>query len=95
MVDNLGFIKKFFLAKIVGLRSLGRAVLDLVYVARGRAAGFWKFKLNPWDFAAGKLIVEEAGGVVSGRYGERTALAESFIVASNGKIHQMILAVFK
>jgi myo-inositol-1(or 4)-monophosphatase len=93
MVYSLQRIKRFFQKKIMGIRRLGAAALDLCYIAAGRATGFWEFCLNPWDFAAGKLLVEEAGGRVSGRLGEKVALKESFIVASNGKIHEGILEV--
>lgn len=94
MIETLENIKKFFQNHIIGIRRLGAAALDLCYVACGRAAGFWEFELNPWDFAAGKLIVEEAGGRVTGRYGEDVNVTKkSFIVASNGKIHEMMLAV--
>jgi myo-inositol-1(or 4)-monophosphatase len=95
MLENLEKIKRFFLQKIVGLRRFGSAALDLCNVACGRVSGFWEFELNPWDFAAGKLLVEEAGGKVTGRYGEEISLRKSFIVASNGKIHNKMLRVLK
>jgi len=56
-------IERFFKQNILGIRRLGSAALDLCYVACGRMDGFWEFYLNPWDFAAGSLIVEEAGGL--------------------------------
>lgn len=93
-VQTLEAIKRFFSEHILGLRRLGAAALDLCYVASGRAAGFWEFELSPWDFAAGKLIVEEAGGKVTGRYGERIPPAKKhFVVASNAKIHSRMLPV--
>jgi myo-inositol-1(or 4)-monophosphatase len=93
MVENLETIKKFFQKNIIGLRRFGSAALDLCYVACGRITGFWEFELNPWDFAAGKLIVEEAGGKVTGRYGEKTGLDNSFIVAANNKIHNKMVKI--
>lgn len=91
---TLEAIKRFFSEHILGLRRLGAAALDLCYVASGRAAGFWEFELSPWDFAAGKLFVEEAGGRVTGKRGEKIPLTRKyFIVASNGKIHSRMLKV--
>ncbi len=94
MIKTLETIKRFFLKHILGLRRLGAAALDLCYVACGRAGGFWEFELSPWDFAAGKLIVEEAGGKVSDQRGEKVPLTKKyFVVASNGRIHKQMLAV--
>lgn len=94
MIKTLTTIKHFLLKHILGLRRLGAAALDLCYVACGRAAGFWEFELSPWDFAAGKLIIEEAGGRITGSRGERVPLTKKyFIVASNGKIHKKMLEV--
>jgi myo-inositol-1(or 4)-monophosphatase len=95
MIENLEKIKQFFLKDIVGIRRLGAAALDLSYVACGRISGFWEFTLSPWDFAAGKLLVEEAGGKVTGRYGQAVSLEKCFIVASNGKIHDTMLEILK
>jgi len=94
MIMTLETIKEFLLKHVVGIRRLGAAALDLCYVASGRAAGFWEFELNPWDFAAGKLIIEEAGGKVTGKSGEDIFLFDkNFIVASNGIIHSSMLKV--
>ena len=70
MIETLEKIKQFFFKRILGLRRFGAAALDLCYVACGRAAGYWEFELSPWDFAAGKLILEEAGGKVTSKYGK-------------------------
>lgn len=95
MRTNLEKIKKFLLRRIIGIRRLGAAALDLCYVASGRAAGFWEFTLSPWDFAAGALIVKEAGGRVTDRYGKDVPLKKSFIAASNSKIHNAMLRVLR
>lgn len=96
MLETLEAIKMFLLKRIIGLRRLGAAALDLCYVASGRASGYWEFELSPWDFAAGKLIIEEAGGRVTGKRGEKVIPAKkSFIVASNAKIHRRMLEVIK
>jgi myo-inositol-1(or 4)-monophosphatase len=94
MLETLETIKIFLLKGIIGIRRLGSAALDLCYVASGRAAGFWEFSLSPWDFAAGKLIIEEAGGLITEKAGGKVIpSAKSFIVASNGKIHRQMLDV--
>ena len=94
MIETLETIKAFFLKHIMGLRRLGAAALDLCYIACGRACGFWEFELNPWDFAAGKLLIEEAGGRVTGKRGEKVSITKkSFIVASNGRIHDQMLTI--
>ena len=95
MMETLDKIRQFLQLNITGVRRLGSAALDLCYVACGRASGFWEYILNPWDFSAGKLIVEEAGGIVTGRLGEIINLEKSYIVASNGKIHKDMLEVLK
>ncbi|MDD5195828.1 MAG: inositol monophosphatase family protein [Candidatus Omnitrophica bacterium] len=94
MVKTLNTIKRFMFKHILGLRRLGSAALDLCFVACGRAAGFWEFELSPWDFAAGKLIIEESGGIVTDNRGAKPPLtSKHFIVASNGKIHERMLRV--
>ena len=82
-----------FLQRARGVRRLGSAALDLCYVAAGRFDGFWELQLNPWDFAAGILIVTEAGGAVTDYAGAPVKIASSQIVASNGVLHQPMLAV--
>lgn len=96
MLHTLEAVKLFLLSHIRGIRRFGAAALDLCYVASGRASGYWEFQLSPWDFAAGSLIVEEAGGIVSGRRGEEISpLQKSFIVASNKKIHPQMLKIIE
>jgi myo-inositol-1(or 4)-monophosphatase len=72
-------------------RRLGAASLDLCMVARGWFDGYWEFRLKPWDLAAGALVVEEAGGRISGPYGEPWSVDAGEIVASNGRIHEQIV----
>lgn len=62
---DIGVLERF-LGRVRGLRRCGSAALDLAYTAAGRYGGFWEEKLNPWDMAAGVLLVREAGGVVTG-----------------------------
>ncbi len=69
-----------------GIRRLGSAALDLAWVACGRFEAFYEYGLNPWDVAAGCLLVQEAGGEVTGFY-EGHPIFEEDILASNGKVH--------
>ncbi len=95
MKRTLQDIETFLLKGIVGIRRLGSAALDLCNVASGRGDGYWEFLLNPWDFSAGKLIVEEAGGKVTDEKGRNVGIEPSYIVASNGNIHGELLSVLK
>jgi myo-inositol-1(or 4)-monophosphatase len=78
-----------------GVRRAGSAALDLCNVAAGRFDGFWEFNLNPWDTAAGVLIVEEAGGMVTRFDGSAFELNSRETLASNGLIHDGLLREFK
>ena len=89
--DNNAERLGYFLRRCQGVRRAGAAVLDLVYVACGRLDGYWEQRLNPWDIAAGILLVGEAGGVVTDEQGETDVLSGRFVVASNGHIHDQML----
>jgi len=78
-----------------GVRRAGSAALDLCNVASGRFDGFWEFNLNPWDTAAGVLIVEEAGGKVSRFDGSPFNIDSSETLASNGLVHDVLLSEFR
>jgi myo-inositol-1(or 4)-monophosphatase len=78
-----------------GVRRAGSAALDLCNVACGRFDGFWEFNLNPWDTAAGVLIVEEAGGRVSNFSGGPFRLDSRETLASNGLVHDALIAEFQ
>src|SRR5271167_1731142 len=78
-----------------GVRRAGSAALDLCYVASGRLDGFWEFNLNPWDTAAGVLIVEEAGGKISNFHGGSFELNSRETVATNGHVHESLLKEFE
>jgi myo-inositol-1(or 4)-monophosphatase len=77
-----------------GVRRAGSAALDLCSVACGRFDGFWEFNLNPWDTAAGVLMVEEAGGRVTDFHGSPFQLNSRETLASNGLIHDALLQEF-
>jgi len=78
-----------------GVRRAGSAALDLCNVASGRYDSFWEFNLNPWDTAAGVLIVEEAGGKVTDFSGCAFQIASRETVATNGQVHDALLHEFK
>jgi len=78
-----------------GVRRAGSAALDLCNVACGRFDGFWEFNLNPWDTAAGVLIVEEAGGRVTNFSGGPFRLDSRETLASNGLVHDALIAEFQ
>jgi myo-inositol-1(or 4)-monophosphatase len=78
-----------------GVRRAGSAALDLCNVAAGRFDGFWEFNLNPWDTAAGVLIVEEAGGKVTRFDGSPFEIDSHETVASNGLVHEALLREFE
>jgi myo-inositol-1(or 4)-monophosphatase len=82
-----------FAARCLGVRDRGSGALDLCYVACGRFDGYWELDQSPWDIAAGSLIVEEAGGRMSDFRGGPFDIHGGETVASNGRIHDQILAV--
>jgi myo-inositol-1(or 4)-monophosphatase len=78
-----------------GVRRAGSAALDLCNVASGRYDGFWEFNLNPWDTAAGVLIVQEAGGKVTDFSGGEFEIASRETLASNGLVHDALVREFQ
>ena len=78
-----------------GVRRAGSAALDLANVAAGRFDGFWEFNLNPWDTAAGVLIVQEAGGKVTRFDGAPFRLDSREVLATNGLIHDEVISNFR
>ncbi len=91
--ENLGTIARLFEKRVISVRRLGSAALDMCQVACGRVDAYWQSHLNVWDFAAGKLILEEAGGRVSDASGGAVTLSAGYIVATNGAFHDKLLAV--
>jgi len=90
---NIHFYQEFTL-RSHGVRRAGSAALDLAYTACGRLDAFWEFNLNPWDTAAGFLLVEEAGGMVTGFDGAYRRLDSREVLATNQLIHHELLSVF-
>jgi myo-inositol-1(or 4)-monophosphatase len=80
---------------VQAIRRAGAAALDLAYLAAGRFDGFWELKLKPWDTAAGCLMVQEAGGVISDITGGKWHLQSPDILASNGFIHKQMMNTFQ
>src|SRR5271170_4016260 len=78
-----------------GVRRAGSAALDLCNVASGRYDGFWEFNLNPWDTAAGVLMVEEAGGKVTDFSGDAFQIASHETLATNARVHDALLHEFR
>lgn len=94
--DNNSTAFGVFLRCCQGVRRAGAAALDLAYVACGRLEGYWEMRVQPWDIAAGMLIVREAGGRATSYQGaeqDDRILSGGKIVASNGLIHAEMLAV--
>ncbi|HUS19256.1 MAG TPA: inositol monophosphatase family protein, partial [Terriglobales bacterium] len=77
--------------KTHGIRRAGSAALDLAYVACGRFDGYWEFNLNSWDTAAGVLLVQEAGGLVTDFWGGPFDIASREVLAGNPAIHPALM----
>jgi myo-inositol-1(or 4)-monophosphatase len=84
-----------FIRQARAVRRLGSAAIDMAYVAAGRFDGFWEVKLNPWDVSAGALMVEEAGGQVTGLTGTPFDSRNGEVVASNGRIHAAMVEIIR
>lgn len=77
------------------VRRLGVASLDMAWVAAGVLDGYWEANLQPWDWAAGALLVEEAGGLVTDYEGRRWRVGAPYLAATNGLYHEELLAVIR
>ncbi len=88
-------LEKFSALTVVSraMRRLGSAAIDFCYVAQGIFDGFWEVYLNPWDMCAGKLIVEEAGGLVTDFSGNPTDIFTKKVLATNGLIHREMVKI--
>jgi myo-inositol-1(or 4)-monophosphatase len=82
-------------ARVAGLRRLGAAALDLAFVAAGRFDGYWERDLQPWDMAAGQIIVREAGGTISGIAGNDDPLRTGNVICGNEYIHAELVKILK
>jgi myo-inositol-1(or 4)-monophosphatase len=91
---NIHFYQEFTL-RSHGVRRAGSAALDLAYVACGRFEAFWEFHLNPWDTAAGVLLLQESGGRVTDFSSGPFQLNSREVLASNGLIHEELTRLFE
>ena len=93
--QNFAILQKIY-AKCQDIRRTGAASIDLCYVAAGRCEGFFEITLKPWDYAAGSVILTEAGGKITDWSGNPVPFDHgSSIAATNGHIHDMLLAELK
>lgn len=83
------------ITRVQGIRRAGAAALDMAYLAAGRLDGYWEQHLFPWDWAAGALLVSEAGGIITDFDGGPWSLETVKIVVTNGRLHQELLKVLK
>lgn len=90
--NNLDHFQNFIKA-CQAIRRPGSAAMDLCYTAMGRFEGFWELKLHPWDYAAGWLMIEEAGGQVTRFDGSPFQMGDRSILTSNGHIHPAMVDV--
>ncbi len=84
-----------FLKVARAIRRLGSAALDMCYVAEGVFDGFWEVSLNPWDMAAGKLLIEEAGGLVTNFKGELINIFSRQLLATNKNVHKEMMSILE
>jgi myo-inositol-1(or 4)-monophosphatase len=82
-----------FMTRAAGVRRVGSAARDLAFLACGRFDGVWEYQLNPWDVAAGIVLIREAGGFVTDFAGRPCGLDERRLLLTNGRIHQAMLAI--
>ena len=90
--DNLSHFCNF-MKTCQAVRRPGSAAMDFCYTAMGRFDGFWEAYLNPWDMAAGVLIVREAGGTVTAFDGGPFSIYGNHVLATNGKVHQQMVDI--
>ena len=95
MEATLAAVGDCFRQQIHGVRRFGTASLDLAHVACGLYGAFFEYQLSPWDFAAGQLLVEEAGGIVTTCDGQAPPIKKTTLLASNGLLHDQLLPIVK
>jgi myo-inositol-1(or 4)-monophosphatase len=91
----LAAIRRLFEKDIHGIRRFGTAALDLCLVGSGQVGAFFEYQLSPWDFAVGRLFVEEAGGRITNCAGEPLPLTVTSVLASNGALHDAVLSIVR
>lgn len=93
MEATLAALHAFFKQQVHGIRRFGTAALDLCQVADGMYGVFFEYQLSPWDFAAGRLVLEEAGGMITDGRGAPLPLTKSSVLASNALLHEAALKI--
>jgi myo-inositol-1(or 4)-monophosphatase len=93
MEATLAAVSDLLHQDIHGVRRMGAATLDLAYVGIGSFGAYFEYELAPWDYAAGRLFVEEAGGTVTNGRGEPLGIVRSSVLASNQLVHEAVLAI--
>jgi myo-inositol-1(or 4)-monophosphatase len=81
--------------KVAGLRRFGAACLDMAFIASGRLDGYWERNLQPWDVAAGQIMVRESGGIVSGIEGDDDPLKTGHVICGNEFVHAELVKILK
>lgn len=94
-LDAYAPMLKSIVGSTAGVRRAGSAALDLAYVAAGRLDAFWEINLKPWDMAAGLVMVQEAGGMVSEVYGAPDPLVTGHVLAATPKLHPLFVQMLK
>ena len=92
-LDDYLHMFKSMIQKTTGIRRAGSAALDLAYVASGALDGFWEIGLSPWDIAAGGLLIQEAGGIVTDLSGQTGWFESGNILVASPKIHDDMQAI--
>lgn len=93
MRATLSAVQELFEQQIHGIRRMGTAALDLCSVGTGQFGAFFEYQLSPWDFAAGRLFIEEAGGIITTCNGDELPLAKTTILAAGPSLHEAILPI--
>ena len=94
-LDSSIVMLKEVIADSAGIRRAGSAAIDLAYTACGRFDGFWEYRLFPWDFSAGVLLVREAGGTVTNFSGSEDVFSSQSIIAGSEVTHPLLLSIAK
>lgn len=95
MRATLQAVEALFEEQIHGVRRMGTAALDIVQVAMGQFGAFFEYQLSPWDFAAARLFLEEAGGTITSCQGTPVELKKQSILATNSQLHEPMLSIVR
>ena len=93
MQATLKTVERLFQQQIHGIRRMGTAALDIVQVGTGQFGAFFEYQLSPWDFAAARLFLKEAGGQITTCDGNELPLEKCSVLATNGQLHERMLQI--